>query len=46
MPIANGVLAVERHEDAEARAGGAHGNKGEEAALAVIEMAQLMEQWT
>jgi 6,7-dimethyl-8-ribityllumazine synthase len=40
----NGVLAVERIEDAEARAGGSHGNKGEEAALAAIEMAQLLEQ--
>jgi 6,7-dimethyl-8-ribityllumazine synthase len=44
LPIANGVLAVEQHEDAEARAGGAHGNKGEEAALAALEMAQLIEQ--
>ena len=40
VPVANGVLAVERHEDAEARAGGSHGNKGEEAALAALEMAQ------
>ena len=40
----NGVLAVERIEDAEVRAGGSHGNKGEEAALAAIEMAQLLEQ--
>ncbi len=44
VPVANGVLAVERHEDALARAGGAHGNKGEEAALAAIEMADLLEQ--
>lgn len=44
LPVANGVLAVERHEDAEARAGGAHGNKGEEAALAALEMAHLIEQ--
>lgn len=44
VPIANGVLAVERMEDAEARAGGSHGNKGEEAALAAIEMANLMER--
>ncbi|GIX34509.1 MAG: 6,7-dimethyl-8-ribityllumazine synthase [Lysobacteraceae bacterium] len=42
VPVANGVLAVERHEDAEARAGGALGNKGEEAALAALEMAQLL----
>ena len=44
VPVANGVLAVERHEDAAARAGGVHGNKGEEAALAALEMAQLIEQ--
>jgi 6,7-dimethyl-8-ribityllumazine synthase len=44
LPVANGVLAVERHEDAEAGASGAHGNKGEEAALAALEMAQLIEQ--
>ena len=44
IPVMNGVLAVERIEDAEVRAGGSHGNKGEEAALAAIEMAQLLEQ--
>ena len=44
VPVLNGVLAVEKFEDAEARAGGSHGNKGEEAALAAIEMAQLLEQ--
>ena len=41
VPVANGVLAVERFEDAQARAGGSHGNKGEEAALVAIEMADL-----
>ena len=44
LPVANGVLAVERHEDAEARAGGKHGNKGEEAALAALEMTHLLHQ--
>jgi len=44
LPVSNGVLAVERHEDAEARAGGNHGNKGEEAALAALEMAHLLSQ--
>jgi 6,7-dimethyl-8-ribityllumazine synthase len=39
--VLNGVLAVEREADALARAGGAHGNKGEEAALAAIAMASL-----
>ena len=44
VPVLNGVLAVERVEDAEARAGGSHGNKGEEAALAALEMVNLLEQ--
>ncbi|MGH8121699.1 MAG: 6,7-dimethyl-8-ribityllumazine synthase [Rudaea sp.] len=43
VPVLNGVLAVELHEDAQARAGGAHGNKGEEVALAALEIADL---WT
>ena len=43
MPVLNGVLAVERHADAEARAGGAHGNKGAEIALAALEMTNLLE---
>ena len=42
VPVANGVLAVERYEDAQARAGGALGNKGEEAALAALAMARLV----
>lgn len=41
VPLLNGVLAVEKFEDALARAGGSHGNKGEEAALVAIEMADL-----
>ena len=44
VPVLNGVLAVEMHADAEARAGGAHGNKGEDVALAALEMADLMVQ--
>ena len=44
VPVLNGVLATERLEDAEARAGGRHGNKGEECALAAIEMADLMRK--
>ncbi len=43
VPVLNGVLAVELHADAEARAGGVHGNKGEEVALAAMEMTDL---WT
>src|SRR5512135_2334915 len=43
VPVLNGVLAVERHEDAQARAGGAHGNKGEEVALAALELVDLWQ---
>ncbi|WP_145705423.1 6,7-dimethyl-8-ribityllumazine synthase [Xanthomonas bundabergensis] len=43
IPVLNGVLAVEQVEDAEARAGGSHGNKGEEAALTALEMVNLLE---
>lgn len=41
LPVLNGVLAVEKHVDAQARAGGAHGNKGEEVAVAALEMIDL-----
>ena len=46
LPVANGVLAVDRVEDAEARAGGNHGNKGEEAAMVVIEMSDLLARFS
>ncbi|WP_374472415.1 6,7-dimethyl-8-ribityllumazine synthase [Arenimonas sp.] len=42
VPVVNGVLAVDDYAHAEARAGGTHGNKGEECALVVIEMANLI----
>jgi 6,7-dimethyl-8-ribityllumazine synthase len=41
VPVLNGVLAVEMHADAEARAGGKHGNKGSEVALAALELVNL-----
>lgn len=41
VPVANGVLAVDDPLDAEHRAGGSHGNKGEECALVALEMANL-----
>ena len=41
IPVGNGVLTTEDDAQAEARAGGAHGNKGAEAALAAVEMANL-----
>ena len=44
VPVLNGVLAVERHEDAQARAGGARGNKGSDAALAALESADLWKK--
>jgi len=44
IPVLNGVLAVETHADAAARAGGRHGNKGEEVALAALEMTDLWRQ--
>ena len=44
LPVANGVLAVEDHAHAQSRAGGAQGNKGEEAALAALEMSRLLHK--
>ena len=44
VPVLNGVLAVEREADAQARAGGAHGNKGEEVARAAVEMAATVRE--
>lgn len=41
IPMLNGVLAVEKSEDALARAGGVRGNKGADVALAAIEMVDL-----
>jgi 6,7-dimethyl-8-ribityllumazine synthase len=40
-PIGFGVLTCDTDEQAEARAGGAHGNKGYDAALATLEMVDL-----
>lgn len=42
IPVAFGVLTTDDVEQAMSRAGGAHGNKGEEAALAAVEMARLL----
>ena len=41
FPVAFGVLTCDTMEQAEARAGGTHGNKGWDAALAALEMADL-----
>ena len=44
VPIGFGVLTCDNDEQAEARAGGAHGNKGWDAALAALEMADLFDR--
>lgn len=44
VPIGNGVLTVDTAEQADERAGGAEGNKGEEAALAAAELVQLLRR--
>ena len=43
-PIGFGVLTCDTVEQALARAGGAHGNKGWDAALAALEMADLFDR--
>ncbi|MGZ5213179.1 MAG: 6,7-dimethyl-8-ribityllumazine synthase [Actinomycetota bacterium] len=44
IPVIFQVLAVENLAQAEARAGGAHGNKGWEAAEAVLSMVSVLEE--
>ncbi len=47
--VGNGVLTVDTHEQALERVGGAHGHKGEEAALTAVEVVrqlQMIEQKT
>ena len=41
IPLGNGILTVENEAQAKARAGGAEGNKGADAARAALAMAQL-----
>lgn len=43
-PVGFGLLTCDTTEQAEARAGGAHGNKGWDAALAALEMADLFDR--
>ena len=43
-PIGFGLLTCDNEEQARARAGGAHGNKGWDAALAALEMADLFDR--
>jgi 6,7-dimethyl-8-ribityllumazine synthase len=42
LPVAFGVITSDTVEQAQARAGGAVGNKGRESMLAAIEMAMLL----
>ena len=44
VPIGFGLLTCDTMEQAEARAGGTHGNKGWDAALAALEMADLFSR--
>jgi 6,7-dimethyl-8-ribityllumazine synthase len=44
LPVTFGVITADTMEQAQARAGGAVGNKGREAMLAAIEMATLFAQ--
>ena len=44
IPVALGVLTTDDVDQALARAGGEEGNKGDEAALAAVEMARLLPE--
>ncbi len=44
LPVGFGLLTCDTREQAEARAGGAVGNKGAEAALAALEMVLLLDR--
>jgi 6,7-dimethyl-8-ribityllumazine synthase len=44
VPIGFGVLTCDTDEQAEARAGGPHGNKGFDAAVATLEMIDLLNR--
>ena len=44
VPVGFGLLTTDNMEQAEARAGGDHGNKGWDAAVAALEMADLFDR--
>ncbi|HEY8165268.1 MAG TPA: 6,7-dimethyl-8-ribityllumazine synthase [Gemmatimonadaceae bacterium] len=44
IPVGFGLLTCNDIDQARARSGGAHGNKGWDAAIAALEMADLMQQ--
>jgi 6,7-dimethyl-8-ribityllumazine synthase len=43
LPVIFGVITTDNVEQAEARTGGEHGNKGEEAVLAALEMCHVIK---
>ena len=46
IPVGFGLLTCDTVAQAEARAGGAHGNKGADAAMAALEMVDLFARLT
>ena len=44
-PVIFGVLTTNNQEQAEARAGGTHGNKGEDCAIAALKMIDLQQKY-
>jgi 6,7-dimethyl-8-ribityllumazine synthase len=44
VPVAFGVLTTDTVEQANERAGGAHGNKGRDAALAALQMVNVLDE--
>ena len=44
-PVIFGVLTTDNMEQAEARSGGSHGNKGEDCAIAALKMIALQEKY-
>ncbi len=42
IPVTNGILTVDTHEQAVERIGGTHGHKGEEAALTAVEIVETL----
>ena len=45
-PVIFGVLTTNNQEQAEARAGGSHGNKGEDCAIAALKLIALQEKYS
>lgn len=43
-PVTLGLLTTDTMEQAQARAGGAHGNKGWDAAMAALELLDVLDQ--